>query len=113
MTNAAGGLLSNANNSGHAEGTTQSAVSEGSVIVRNEDKQKQDVNELNRDTEHANDGSINPIFDKEKEQNRLKQSQLIGEIGNQTMDIIRTEGDIAGLKAQKDPDALAVANHPS
>ncbi|QPE19628.1 VENN motif pre-toxin domain-containing protein [Providencia rettgeri] len=109
LTNTAGGLLSNANNSGHAEGTTQSAVSEGSVIVRNEDKQKQDVNELNRDTEHANDGSINPIFDKEKEQNRLKQSQLIGEIGNQTMDIIRTEGDIAGLKAQKDPDALAIA----
>ncbi|EKT64537.1 filamentous hemagglutinin outer membrane protein [Providencia burhodogranariea DSM 19968] len=109
LTNTAGGLLSNANNSGHAEGTTQSAVSEGSVIVRNDDKQKQDVNELNRDTEHANDGSINPIFDKEKEQNRLKQSQLIGEIGNQTMDIIRTEGDIAGLKAQKDPDALAIA----
>ncbi|MBI6485142.1 adhesin [Proteus mirabilis] len=109
LTNAAGGLLSNANNSGHTEGTTQSAVSDGSVIVRNEDKQKQDVNELNRDTEHANNGSINPIFDKEKEQNRLKQAQLIGEIGNQAMDIIRTEGDIAGYKAQKDPDALAIA----
>nr|WP_314263751.1 hemagglutinin repeat-containing protein [uncultured Moellerella sp.] len=109
LTNAAGGLLSNANNSGHDEGTTKSAVSEGTVIVRNEDKQTQDINDLNRDTEHANDGSINPIFDKEKEQNRLKQSQLIGEIGNQTMDIIRTEGDIAGLKAQKDPDALAIA----
>ncbi len=109
VTNAAGGLLSNANNSGHTEGTTQSAISDSSVIIRNEDKQKQDVNELNRDTEHANDGSINPIFDKEKEQNRLKQAQLIGEIGNQAMDIIRTEGDIAGLKAQKDPDALAIA----
>nr|WP_320204996.1 VENN motif pre-toxin domain-containing protein [Proteus mirabilis] len=109
VTNAAGGLLSNANNSGHAEGTTQSAVSDGSVIVRNEDKQKQDINKLNRDTEHANDGSINPIFDKEKEQNRLKQAQLIGEIGNQAMDIIRTEGEIAGYKAQKDPNALAIA----
>nr|MBO8919372.1 VENN motif pre-toxin domain-containing protein [Proteus mirabilis] len=107
LTNAAGGLLSNANNSGHAEGTTQSAVSEGTVIVRNEDKQKQDVNELNRDTEHANNGSINPIFDKEKEQNRLKQAQLIGEIGNQAMDIIRTEGDIAGLKAQKRPRCVS------
>nr|WP_282560281.1 hypothetical protein [Providencia alcalifaciens] len=111
MTNAAGGLLSNANNSGHAEGTTKSAVSEGTVIVRHEDKQKQDVNELNRDTEHANDGSINPIFDKEKEQNRLKQSQLIGEIGNQTMDIIRTEGEIAGYKAQKDPDLTDKDNY--
>ncbi|HEK0726913.1 TPA: VENN motif pre-toxin domain-containing protein [Proteus mirabilis] len=109
VTNASGGLLSNANNSGHAEGTTKSAISDGSVIVRNEDKQKQDINKLNRDTEHANDGSINPIFDKEKEQNRLKQAQLIGEIGNQAMDIIRTEGEIAGYKAQKDPDALAIA----
>ncbi|WOO51698.1 MULTISPECIES: hemagglutinin repeat-containing protein [Enterobacterales] len=90
FTNVASGLLSNANNSGHAEGTTQSAVSDGSVIVRNKDKQKQDINELNRDTEHANDGSINPIFD--KEQNRLKQAQLIGEIGNQAMDITQTNG---------------------
>ena len=57
--------------------------------------------QLNRDTEHANDGSISPIFNKEKEQNRLKQAQLIGEIGGQAMDVIRTQGDIAGLKAQK------------
>lgn len=83
MINTAGGLLSNTNNSSHAEGTTQSSVSDGTVIVRNDDKQKQNISELNSDTEHANDGSINPIFDKEKEQNRLKQSQLIGEIGNQ------------------------------
>ncbi len=109
LTNAAGGLLSNTNNSGQSEGTTKSAVSDGTIIVRHDDKQKQDVNTLNRDTDHANDGSINPIFDKEKEQNRLKQSQLIGEIGNQTMDIIRAEGEIAGYKAQKDPDALAIA----
>ncbi|WP_262240767.1 hypothetical protein [Serratia liquefaciens] len=32
-----------------------------------------------RDTDNAN-GSIGPIFDKEKEQNRLKQVQPIGEI---------------------------------
>ncbi|MBG3039712.1 VENN motif pre-toxin domain-containing protein, partial [Proteus mirabilis] len=109
VTNAAGGLLSNANNSGQAEGTTHAAVSEGKWLIRDTDNQTQDITQLSRDTDHANDGSINPIFDKEKEQNRLKQSQLIGEIGNQAMDIIRTEGEIAGLKAQKDPDALAVA----
>ncbi|MER5230838.1 VENN motif pre-toxin domain-containing protein [Serratia ureilytica] len=75
----------------------------------NTGKQQQDVVQLNRDTEHANDGSISPIFNKEKEQNRLKQAQLIGEIGGQTMDVIRTQGEIAGLKAQKDPAALAQA----
>ncbi|MBO2007214.1 hypothetical protein J4732_18730 [Serratia marcescens] len=65
--------------------------------------------QLNRDTEHANDGSISPIFNKEKEQKRLKQAQLIGEIGGQAMDVIRTQGDIAGLKAQKDSGELAQA----
>ncbi|WP_323134152.1 hypothetical protein [Serratia ureilytica] len=102
-------LLSGANNSGHAEGTTKAGVSEGTLIVRDKDKQQQDVAQLNRDTEHANDGSISPIFNKEREQNRLKQAQLIGEIGGQAMDVIRTQGDIAGLKAQKDPVALAQA----
>jgi filamentous hemagglutinin len=102
-------MLSGANNSGHAEGSTKAGVSEGTLIVRDKDKQQQDVAQLNRDTEHANDGSISPIFNKEKEQNRLKQAQLIGEIGGQAMDVIRTQGDIAGLKAQKDPVALAQA----
>ncbi|MGF2651872.1 hemagglutinin repeat-containing protein [Serratia marcescens] len=109
LTNTAGGMLSGANHSGHAEGTTKAGVSEGTLIVRDKDKQQQDVAQLNRDTEHANDGSISPIFNKEKEQNRLKQAQLIGEIGGQAMDVIRTQGDIAGLKAQKDPAALAQA----
>uniref|UniRef100_UPI00301D4BAF hypothetical protein n=1 Tax=Vibrio parahaemolyticus TaxID=670 RepID=UPI00301D4BAF len=54
-------------------------------------------------------GSIIPTFDKEKGQNRLKQSQLVGATGNQAMDIIRAEGEIAGYQAQKDPDALAAA----
>ncbi|WP_258368650.1 VENN motif pre-toxin domain-containing protein [Serratia marcescens] len=85
--------------SGHAEGTTKAWVSEGTLIVRDKDKQQQDVAQLNRDTEHANDGSISPIFNKQKEQNRLKQAQLIGEIGGQAMDVIRTQGDINGLKA--------------
>ena len=95
--------------SGHAEGSTKAGVSEGTLIVRDKDKQQQDVAQLNRDTDNANDGSISPIFNKQKEQNRLKQAQLIGEIGGQTMDVIRTQGDIAGLKAQKDPAALAQA----
>ncbi|MDU7807893.1 MAG: hypothetical protein E7J62_25140, partial [Serratia marcescens] len=102
-------LLSGANNGGHAEGTTKTGISEGTLIVRDTDKQQQDVEQLNRDTEHANDGSISPIFNKEKEQKRLKQAQLIGEIGGQAMDVIRTQGEIAGLKAQKDPAALAQA----
>ncbi|MCG2596946.1 MAG: hemagglutinin repeat-containing protein [Achromobacter sp.] len=109
LTNAASGVLSNANHGGHASGTTKAAVSEGDLTVRDQPNQRQDVAGLSRDTAHANDGSISPIFNKEKEQNRLRQVQLIGEIGGQAMDIIRTQGDIAGLKAQTDPKALAEA----
>ncbi|MBB6115487.1 hypothetical protein F4826_002411 [Rahnella inusitata] len=70
-----------AHNSGHAEGTTKAGVSEGTLIVRDTDKQQRDVTTLNYDTNHANDGSISPVFNKEKEQSRRKQAQLIGEIG--------------------------------
>ncbi|MGM7884792.1 VENN motif pre-toxin domain-containing protein, partial [Yersinia enterocolitica] len=98
LSNLGSVALSGLGNDGHAEGTTQAAVSDGTITVRDTGKQQQNVDDLSRDTDHAN-GSINPIFDKEKEQNRLKESQLIGEIGGQVMDIARTQGDILGLKA--------------
>ncbi|HDS1118220.1 TPA: VENN motif pre-toxin domain-containing protein, partial [Pluralibacter gergoviae] len=63
---------------------------------------------LSRDTEHAANG-LSPIFDKEKEQRRLQEAQLIGEIGTQVADIARTEGKIAGEKARNDPAALKAA----
>ncbi|EKN6128144.1 hypothetical protein DVQ59_21765, partial [Yersinia enterocolitica] len=65
------------------------------------DKQQQNVADLSRDVEHANN-ALSPIFDKEKEQNRLREAQLIGEIGSQVSDVIRTQGDINGLKAAKE-----------
>ncbi|HED4181898.1 TPA: VENN motif pre-toxin domain-containing protein, partial [Enterobacter mori] len=96
--NMANALLAGGGNSGHAEGTTQAAVSEGSLIIRDKESQKQDVADLSRDAEHAN-GSISPIFDKEKEQQRLQEVQLIGEIGSQAVDIANTQGEINGLNA--------------
>ncbi len=98
--NMANGLLVGANNSGHDSSTTQSAVSDGTIIIRDQDKQTQNVSDLSRDVEHANQ-TLSPIFDKEKEQKRLQQAQLIGEIGNQAMDIARTEGDIRSINAGK------------
>ncbi|MGO4743527.1 hypothetical protein ACGS9J_08915 [Serratia quinivorans] len=75
-------------------------MSDGTIIIRDQDKQTQNVNDLSRDVEHANQ-TLSPIFDKEKEQKRLQQAQLIGEIGNQAMDIARTEGDIRSINAGK------------
>ncbi|EFC6843322.1 filamentous hemagglutinin, partial [Escherichia coli] len=90
LGNMANNLLVGANHEGHADSTTQSAVSAGNITIRDTQSQKQDVADLNRDAAHANQ-TLSPIFDREKEQQRLQQAQLIGEIGNQVADIARTE----------------------
>ncbi|MFD3240093.1 hemagglutinin repeat-containing protein, partial [Rahnella perminowiae] len=92
-----GNVLAGLNGKGHADGTTQSAVADGTIIVRDTANQQQSVADLSRDTDHAN-GSISPIFDKEKEQKRLQASQLVGEIAGQMTDIVNTYGDIQALK---------------
>ncbi|WP_339097454.1 hemagglutinin repeat-containing protein [Pectobacterium brasiliense] len=88
-------------NSGSAASTTYAAVSDGTLLLRDTAKQVQDIATLSRDVEHANN-ALSPIFNKEKEQKRLKQARLVGEIGTQVMDIVRTEGE---LKAQKAAEA--------
>lgn len=114
LTNLGGIALSGLGNKGHAKGTTQAAVSGGSVVIRDQANQQQNIADLSRDTDNAN-GSIGPIFDKEKEQNRLKEAQLIGEIGGQVADIARTQGQIAATKAANEkmkdvkPEELAAA----
>ena len=96
--NMANGMLAGLNDSGSAESTTRSAVSEGTLVIRDPSKQKQDVADLSRDVANANPG-LDVIFDKEKEQNRLKAAQLIGEIGAQAGDIARTQGEIIATRA--------------
>uniref|UniRef100_UPI001643DFA7 hemagglutinin repeat-containing protein n=1 Tax=Yersinia alsatica TaxID=2890317 RepID=UPI001643DFA7 len=96
--NMANGLLTGANNEGHADGITHAAVSDGTLTIRDTEKQQQNVDDLSRDVEHANN-ALSPIFDKEKEQNRLREAQLIGEIGSQVSDVIRTQGQIIATKA--------------
>lgn len=93
----AGGMLTGVNRDGHDSSTTYSAISQSTLEIRNPERQVQDIDTLSRDVEHANN-ALSPIFDKEKEQQRLKQAQLIGEIGQQSMDIIRTQGDIVATR---------------
>lgn len=99
--NMPGGVISAAGNKGHAEGITQAAVADSTITIRDKDNQKQDVANLSRDTEHAN-YSISPIFDKEKEQNRLKEIGMISDIGGQVADIARTQGELHALKVAQD-----------
>lgn len=95
--NLPGGVVSAAGSSGHAEGATQAAVGAGNITIRDTANQQQDVANLSRDTEHAND-SISPIFDKEKEQQRLAQVSAISDIGGQVADIARTQGELNALE---------------
>ncbi|WP_313109921.1 VENN motif pre-toxin domain-containing protein [Pantoea eucrina] len=98
--NMANGLLTGANHSGSGSSLTNAAVSGGALVIRDGDKQSQDVSGLSRDAAHANQ-TLSPIFDKEREQNRLQAAQLIGEIGNQAADIARAEGQIRATNAGK------------
>ncbi|OCG41505.1 hypothetical protein A9G25_06210 [Gilliamella sp. Bif1-4] len=75
----------NKNESEHS--TTHSAVSEGTIIIRNKDTQKQDINELSRDTEQANN-ELKHIFNKQKEQDIIDQTHLVSEIGGETLTML-------------------------
>ncbi|HDU8494611.1 TPA: VENN motif pre-toxin domain-containing protein [Morganella morganii] len=57
--------------------------------------------DLSRDTDNAH-SALNQIFDKEKEQNRVKEQQLLGEIGVQVIDIARTEAKINATEKAKE-----------
>ncbi|MCX3311149.1 glycohydrolase toxin TNT-related protein, partial [Pantoea vagans] len=96
--NMANGLLAGLNGSGSASSVTESAVSDGTIVIRDKAKQTQDVSALSRDAEGANPG-LDKIFDKDKEQRRMETAQLLAEIGSQAGDIARTQGGIAATKA--------------
>lgn len=108
LGNAASGLLMGANGSGSNSSLTRAAVSAGSIVIRDGANQQQDVTGLSRDAGHANQ-TLSPIFDKEKEQNRLAVAQKIGEIGRQVSDVLVTQGRLNAQAAQSDPAARAAA----
>ncbi|MBK4717235.1 hemolysin, partial [Enterobacterales bacterium BIT-L3] len=90
-------MLSGMNSSGHAESATSSAISGGSIIIRDKANQQQSIDDLSRDTANAS-GRLDAIFDKEREQQRLEEAQLISDIGTQVSDIARTEDAIAAAQ---------------
>ncbi len=98
IAGAANALTGMSGSSGHAEGTTSSAISGGNLIIRDKESQKQDIAGLSRDPENAN-GSIAPIFDKEKEQKRLQEAQVISQISGQMSNIVMTYGETEAMKA--------------
>ncbi|KAE9686378.1 filamentous hemagglutinin N-terminal domain-containing protein [Escherichia coli] len=100
IAGAANALTGMSGSSGHAEGTTSSAISGGNLIIRDQESQKQDIAGLSRDPENAN-GSIAPIFDREKEQKRLQEAQIISQISGQMSNIVMTYGETEAMKAAR------------
>ncbi|WP_241592666.1 hemagglutinin repeat-containing protein [Rosenbergiella epipactidis] len=101
IKNAATSLLAGAQGAGNAESVTHSAISQGTLVVRDLAEQSQSLASLSRDVEHAHQ-TLSPIFDKEKEQNRLREAQLISRIGAQVANIAETQGKLSAAKTAKE-----------
>ncbi|VEJ55664.1 hemagglutinin repeat-containing protein [Pragia fontium] len=89
--------------------TTHAAISEGKITIRDKDKQQQDVATISRDTDNAAN-TLDKIFDREKEQNRLEAINIAGQIGQQVTDIASNVGKI---KAEKEAKKEVEANNSS
>lgn len=65
--------------SGEAESTTNATISKGTIEIRDKDKQKQDIEKLNRDTANSLN-KLGEIFDKIKIEERQELANLFGEL---------------------------------
>ncbi|WP_165601677.1 VENN motif pre-toxin domain-containing protein, partial [Gilliamella apicola] len=82
-----------------ASNITHAAISDGELIIRDPDKQTQDINELSHDTENAH-SKLKPIFNKEDEQTRLNIVTSLKELGEQVKELERTIHKDAGKDSQ-------------
>ena len=64
---------------GEAESTTKATISKGTIEIRDKDKQKQDLEKLNRDTANSLN-KLGEIFDKTKIEERQELANLFGEL---------------------------------
>ena len=65
--------------SGEAESATKATISKGVIEIRDKDKQKQDIEKLNRDTKNSLN-KLGEIFDKKKIEERQELANLFGEL---------------------------------
>ena len=65
--------------SGEAESATKATISKGVIEIRDKDKQKQDIEKLNRDTKNSLN-KLGEIFDKTKIEERQELANLFGEL---------------------------------
>ncbi|MGA3891474.1 hemagglutinin repeat-containing protein, partial [Ralstonia nicotianae] len=98
VSNLASNAVGNAQGpiAGNASGTTRSAISAGTVVITDNAGQvaktgkdaQATVAGLNRDTEHANDGAIGKIFDKQKVEEQQEIARLQAQVVQQAAPIL-------------------------
>jgi filamentous hemagglutinin len=105
----AASVLGGSNSSGSASSTTFASISGGTIDIRDGKAQQQDLVTLHRDPTQAANG-LSPIFDKQKELERMQEAQVIGEVGQQaTQMVVSHHLAEANEKAKNDPE---YANSP-
>jgi filamentous hemagglutinin len=77
-------------NSDSASSTTKSAVEQGELIIRDTENQQQDINQLSRDTENAND-VLGQIFDKQKHLDNIEIIETVNEIRQQAETVMNNQ----------------------
>ena len=84
--------------------TTTSAVSKGTLTITDKENQKQDITELNKDTENSLN-KLKEIFDKTKVEERKRLLEELGIVGN------RAIHEIASHNGWKDGSTEKIALH--
>ncbi|MGA4220288.1 VENN motif pre-toxin domain-containing protein, partial [Ralstonia nicotianae] len=118
VSNLASNAVGNAQGpiAGNASGTTRSAISAGTVVITDNAGQvaktgkdaQATVAGLNRDTEHANDGAIGKIFDKQKVEEQQEIARLQAQVVQQAAPILYK---LVGNFLQGQPTEVKVAVH--
>ena len=89
---------------GKAGTTPRSAISKGTITITDKENQKQDISQLNRNTEDSLN-KLKEIFDKTKVEERKRLLEELGIVGN------RAIHEIASQNGWKDGSAEKVALH--
>ncbi|WP_412769937.1 hemagglutinin repeat-containing protein, partial [Ralstonia pseudosolanacearum] len=118
VSNLASNAVGNAQGpiAGNASGTTRSAISAGTVVITDNAGQlaktgkdaEATVAGLNRDTEHANDGAIGKIFDKQKVEEQQEIARLQAQVVQQAAPLLYTK---VGSMLEGQPPEVKVAVH--
>ncbi|MDF7671048.1 hemagglutinin repeat-containing protein [Orbaceae bacterium ESL0721] len=77
---------------------THSAISDGTINIHDKENQTQDINELSHDTANAHH-TLKPIFDKDKELEKIEIIDSIRDIANQAKDLAHKYDKLQAQKA--------------